>query len=143
MIVILEDNIDRQQVMRECLSHLDPEMVTHFFVTAADAICWLKLHLKETVLIGLDHDLEFLEAEGHVMIDPGTGRDVADFLATQKPVCPVIINTTNIPAGIGMEMTLKEAGWKTERLVPYGDMEWIPESWLPTVQRLLSSVRQL
>jgi hypothetical protein len=93
--------------------------------------------LHETILIALDHDLEFLEGDGHVMIDPGTGREVADFLATQPPVCPVIIHTTNTPAGEGMEMSLNEAGWKTNRLIPYGDMEWIPESWFPTIKAFL------
>ena len=141
MIVILEDNEDRQRVMRECLSRVDSEIVTYFFITAADAISWLKSHLKETVLIGLDHDLELFEGEGHVMIDPGTGRDVANFLAEQNPVCPIVINTTNIPAGVGMETVLKEAGWKTKRLTPYGDMEWIPELWLPMVTNLLSSTK--
>ncbi len=137
MIIILEDNEDRQLAMRECISRIDPDTIPHFFITADDAIGWLRSHIEETALIVLDHDLELLEAEGHVLIDPGTGRDVADFLAAQKPVCPVVIHTTNTPAGIGMEMALTEAGWKTKRLTPYGDMEWIPELWLPTVKSLL------
>ncbi len=72
------------------------------------------------------------------MIDPGTGRDVAEYLATKTPVCPVLIHTTNTPAGAGMEMTLKEAGWKSERIVPYGDMEWIAGVWVSTIKKVSS-----
>ncbi|MCA9067584.1 MAG: hypothetical protein KDA84_01590 [Planctomycetaceae bacterium] len=138
MIVILEDNDDRQSIMRECLSSLVADQPIHFFKTALDTIDWFTGHLSETRFIALDHDLEMLEGDHpHKLIDPGTGRDVADFLATQQPVCPVIIHTTNFPAGVGMETTLKEARWKTKRIVPYGDLEWIPELWFPTVKILL------
>lgn len=140
MIVILEDNEDRQTIMRHCLEGLTAAQPIHFFETAFETIEWLKIHLSETQFIALDHDLEMLEGDDtNELIDPGTGRDVADYLATQKPVCPVIIHTTNFPAGVGMEMTLKETGWKTKRIVPYGDMEWIPELWFPVTKRLLSS----
>ena len=120
MIVILEDNEDRQTIMRECLSSLTPKIPIHFCKTAAETIDCLKARLHETVLIALDHDLEMIAGEHeHQMIDPGTGRDVADYLATKTPVCPVIIHTNNTPAGVGMEMTLKAASWQTQRIVPY------------------------
>lgn len=137
MIVILEDNEDRQTVMRECLSSFTAFHPTHFFKTAFETIDWMRAHLSETQFIALDHDLEMLEGDHpHQLVDPGTGRDVADYLASQTPVCPVIIHTTNHPAGVGMEMSLKEAGWKTKRIMPYGDLEWIPELWFPTIQKM-------
>jgi hypothetical protein len=89
--------------------------------------------------MALDHDLEMIEGEDRKMIDPGTGREVAEFLATQSPACPVIIHTTNTLAGVGMATTLKEAGWKTRRFVPYSDMNWIPELWFPEVKKRFSS----
>lgn len=139
MIVILEDNQDRQRIMRDCLANLTADQPTQFFKTAFETIDWLKTHLSDTGFIALDHDLEMLEGDDpRKLVDPGTGRDVANFLATQEPVCPVIIHTTNMPAGVGMEMALKEAGWATRRIVPYGDLEWIPEIWFPTVSKLLS-----
>ena len=138
MFIILEDNQDRQTIMRGCLSRLTPTFPIHFFKTATETIECLKTHLPETVLIALDHDLEMIKGENpHQMIDPGTGRDVAEYLATKPPVCPVLIHTTNTPAGVGMEMTLKAAGWKTRRIAPYGDMEWISELWFATARKKL------
>lgn len=137
MIVILEDDDARQTIMQDCLSRLSPTQPAHFFKTADQTIDWFNAHLSETQFIALDHDLEMLEGDyPQQLIDPGTGRDVADYLATQNSVCPVIIHTTNFPAGVGMEMTLKEAGWKTKRVVPYGDLEWIPELWITSVKQL-------
>lgn len=123
MIVILEDNDARQSVMRECLESSKPTFPAHFFKTAAEAISWLKFHLSKTVFIALDHDLELIEGPDQQFIDSGTGREVAEYLATLTPVCPILIHTTNVFAGIGMEMVLKGAGWKAKRIVPYGDME--------------------
>ncbi len=37
-----------------------------------------------------------------------------------------------------MEMILKEAGWKMNRLIPHRDMEWIPELWFPAVRKQLA-----
>ncbi len=140
MIVILEDNEDRQTIMQDCLSTLEQSLPIHVFKSSFETIDWLKAHLQETKLIALDHDLEMIETEDpRKLIDPGTGREVADYLATIPPVCPVIVHTTNTPAGVGMELKLKAAGWKTKRMVPYGDMEWIPEMWFPTARKLLSN----
>src|SRR5688572_13139436 len=137
MIVILEDNEDRQVLMRECLQSGQSPFSVHFFKTATEAIAWLRSHLRETVFIALDHDLELVEGTDQQFLDSGTGRDVADYLATLTPVCPILIHTTNVFAGIGMETVLKEAGWRTKRIVPYGDMDWVRESWFPLASKLL------
>ena len=71
------------------------------------------------------------------MLDPGTGREVADYLAAKTPVCPVVIHTTNTPAALGMEMVLKDAHWKTYRVLPFDDLEWIPTDWFRTVRRAI------
>ncbi len=63
MIVILEDNEDRQTIMRGCLSRLTPTIPIHFYKTAIETIDCLKTHLPEIVLIALDHDLEMIEGE--------------------------------------------------------------------------------
>jgi hypothetical protein len=85
-------------------------------------------------LIVLDHDLELLPAADGQLVDPGTGRDVADYLAAQAPVCPIVIHTTNAPAGVGMQTVLEEAGWTVTRVVPYGSHEWIGQTWLRAVR---------
>jgi hypothetical protein len=135
MIVILEDNEDRTAAMRRCLRDHFPQLEAKFFAEPARMIDYLQIHLSETVAISLDHDLELIPGADGKLIDPGTGRDVADFLASQAPACPVVIHTTNSAAGTGMELVLQEAHWKTRRVVPYGDLEWIPKQWFHTIRR--------
>ena len=69
--------------------------------------------------------------------DPGTGRDVAEFLVGQQPVCGIVLHSSNQPAMVGMENVLREAGWMTESVTPYGDTSWIPETWLPAMRRVI------
>jgi hypothetical protein len=57
------------------------------------------------------------------LLDPGTGREVADDLARRSAVCPVVIHTTNSSAAVGMEMVLREARWKTYSVYPLEGLE--------------------
>jgi hypothetical protein len=38
-----------------------------------------------------------------------------------------------------MEMALVDAGWAVERILPYDDLRWIAEAWLPLVRNLIVS----
>jgi DNA-binding NarL/FixJ family response regulator len=134
-IVILEDNEDRAAAMRRCLQERFCEFEVSFFNESATMIDYLRSHLPDTILICLDHDLELMPGVDGRLIDPGTGRDVADYLAGQAPVCPVVIHTTNSAAGTGMEMVLQEARWQTQRVSAYNDLEWIPTKWARTIRR--------
>jgi hypothetical protein len=136
-IVILEDNADRQAAMRCCLADRFSTLAAHFFDDAGATIRFLAESLADTVVISLDHDLELKPGPADRLIDPGTGREVADFLATRTPVCPVIIATTNTHAGDGMEEVLRTAGWKTRRVVPFDDMHWIETAWFFAIRRAL------
>jgi CheY-like chemotaxis protein len=134
-IVILEDNDDRRAHMRDCLQDQFPQHELRFFVSATDMLSHLQSSgLDGLRLIVLDHDLELLPAADGQLVDPGTGRDVADYLAAQAPVCPIVIHTTNAPAGVGMQTVLEEAGWTVTRVVPYGSHEWIGQTWLRAVR---------
>jgi hypothetical protein len=133
-IAILEDNEDRREEMAVCLKDRFPQYPVQFFATAAETIRFLRLHLDDCLLIGLDHDLDLIEGANGQLFDPGSGRDVADYLATRRPTCPVTIHTTNVPAAEGMRAALEEAGWATSQVVPYGDREWIGQLWLRTVR---------
>ena len=128
-IAILEDNQERQVAMRDCIEDRFSQYPVRFFATAAEMLWYLQLHLDEILAVSLDHDLEFIPGADERLFDPGTGRDVADYLATQPPTCPVVIHTTNCAAGVGMQQTLQDAGWRTVCVMPYGDLEWIPEVW--------------
>lgn len=129
-IAILEDDSDRQAAMADCLEDRFPQYPIRFFATAAEMIWHLRRNLSDVIVIGLDHDLELVPIVGKSLLDPGSGRIVADYLASVAPVCPVVIHTTNAPAGDGMEAILQDAGWATSRVTPYGDLQWIPEVWL-------------
>jgi CheY-like chemotaxis protein len=136
-IVILEDNADRQAVMRRCLADRFYTFDAHFFDDARDTIRFLEEHLPETILVALDNDLDLKPGPDGRCIDPGSGRDVANFLATQPPTCPVIIHTTNSDAAVASEAALREAGWKTNRVIPFDDMAWIETDWFFAVRRAI------
>jgi len=136
-IVILEDNSDRQAAMRACLADRFYTFEPHFFDGAEEMIRFLEANLSETLVISLDHDLDLKPGEDGRCIDPGTGREVADFLATRAPTCPVVIATTNSQAGIAMSKTLRAAGWKTRRVIPFDDMRWIETDWFFAIRRAI------
>jgi hypothetical protein len=136
-IVILEDNPDRVRVMRDCLMDGIYTSDIQFFANSQDTIAFLGHHLSDTLLISLDHDLDLISKHNGEHLDPGTGREVADYLAGQPPACLVVIHTTNSLAAQGMELVLKESGWKTHRVIPFDDLEWISTEWLRTVSRAI------
>jgi CheY-like chemotaxis protein len=129
-IVILEDDARRREEMARVLHDAGFPPPT-FFLTAGPMIAQMAQECSAD-LISLDHDLE----PDVDQLDPGTGRDVANFLATRVPVCPVIIHSTNYPAALGMEAELVERGWSVERIAPYDDLAWVQEAWLPLVLEL-------
>jgi len=136
-ICILEDNRDRQSVMRDCLAERFHQFEAIFFEDASKMIGHLEAHLSGTILVCLDHDLE-LQSDGKGRAkDPGTGRDVANWLATRSPVCPVILHSTNTVAVHGMQLALEDQGWMTYRVTPHGDLEWIATSWKRAVRDAL------
>jgi len=136
-IAILEDNQDRQAIMRAWLSDRFYQYEACLFDDAGEMIRFLESHLADTLVISLDHDLELKPGPQGRCIDPGTGREVADYLAGKEPVCPVVIHTTNTQAAAGMERVLQDAHWKTRRVVPFDDMEWISTHWFPTIRRAI------
>jgi hypothetical protein len=142
-IAILEDDSDRTVEMRRCVCDLSPARDIIFFDNAPEMIAWLGDHLSELRLICLDHDLGPNRLRNDVVFDPGTGRDVADFLAKRMPQCFVLIHTTNTLAAPGMELALGDAGWSCSRIVPYNDLEWIESAWIPAVKNALDTTTTL
>jgi hypothetical protein len=136
-IVILEDNPDRIEEMTRCLENSFPKCRLVIFDNAPDLIGWLQDHLDEVDLICLDHDLGPNRKRDGEVFDPGTGRDVADYLATRKPVCHVLIHTTNSLAAPGMEMVLGDAAWAYSRVYPMDDLKWIQTHWIEDVSKVL------
>jgi len=135
-IGILEDNVDRTVAMRAALADKLYMYEPHFLPTAPQMLAWLEEHVDEAIAICLDHDLE-LPPSAIDRTDPGTGRCVANAMATCGPACPVVIHTTNIPAGDGMESVLRESGWRTYRVTPFDDLRWIRDAWLPLLREAI------
>jgi CheY-like chemotaxis protein len=136
-IAILEDNADRRAVMQSCLADRFHQYELHFFDEVSEMIDFLEESLPETIVIALDHDLELKPGPSGKPIDPGTGRDVADYLARKAPACPIIIHTTNVSAARGMEKVLHDANWETHRVVPFDDLSWIAGDWFRTIRRAI------
>jgi hypothetical protein len=133
-IAILEDNRDRRI---EMFRWLDDRLYMYpvvWFRSAGEMIEWLRKDSRDPlVMIALDHDLEPM-AHG---LDPGTGRDVVDFLVSTSlsfPKVPVVVHTTNALARIGMVEALREHGWPVREVFPYDDLSWVGESWYPEVK---------
>jgi len=146
-IAILEDNADRQAVMRRCLADRFYTFDAHLFDDPAEMIRFLDEHLAQTLVICLDHDLEIKTGPDGRLVDPGTGRAVADYLAGKAPVCPVIIHTTKRRCRGGDEAgaapgrledaprrTVRRHGVDRNRLVlrrAAGDRRPGPPKWYP------------
>jgi Cyclic-phosphate processing Receiver domain len=142
-IAILEDNAERKAEMLRCLEDKFYQFEKRFFDTPAAMIGFFKKELPEVVAISLDHDFELVPAGDGKVHDPGTGREVADFLAQQIPSCPVIIHSSNSSAATAMEMLLQEANWPTYRVCPCGDLDWIAGAWLRTMRNaIVRSVKE-
>ena len=136
-IAILEDNADRQAVMRRCLADRFYTFDAHFFDEAGEMIRFLDRHLTETLVISLDNDLELKPGPYGRMIDPGSGVEVAEHLARKPAGCPVVIHTTNNAAAEAMKAALGAAGWRTRRVVPFDDTNWIESDWFFAVRRAI------
>lgn len=134
-ILILEDDSRRIKVMQRLLTTELPQFTFHIFPTASELNSFYSKYKHEIALIALDHDLEDVYDSSGNQVDPGTGRDVSNFLSCQKSTCPVIIHSTNRIAVDGMEFDLIDAGWNVERIAPYSDLQWIEEAWMPAITR--------
>ena len=94
---------------------------------------WLGAGMTRTVLICLDHDLGPSRARDDMRFEPGSGRDVVDWLATHPARCPVVVHSANGMAVPGMLLVLEQAGWSASRVFTTGGVDWIAESWAPAV----------
>ncbi|MCP4105156.1 MAG: hypothetical protein GY749_06415 [Desulfobacteraceae bacterium] len=110
MIAILEDNTARYEEMLKALKEEGIEYEVKLFDNAPEMTEWLKHNINTLKIISLDHDLGPNREINGKISDPGNGRNVANFLAKQKPVCHIIIHTTNYHVRPGMESELSQPG---------------------------------
>ena len=134
LILILEDNEDRIRNFQSEVKSLGENVSVRIWFDAPNMIADLPSILKQASLISLDHDLN---PQSNVTIDPGTGLEMADFLAKHSPVCPVGIHSTNHEKAWSMHNELRFGNWQVDRVGPIGD-DWIQCLWRPKVKSLLS-----
>ena len=133
LILILEDNEDRIRNFHSAVKSLGGNFSERIWFDAPNMIEDLPTVLNQACLISLDHDLN---PQPNVTADPGTGLEVAEFLAKHSPVCPVLIHSTNYEKAWSMHNELRFAGWLVDRVGPIGD-DWIQCLWLPKVKSFL------
>jgi len=109
--LVLEDNPSRTAAFQSAAKLRRPPGELRIWRIAAQMIQELPELLSRATLLSLDHDL-YKQNESDP--DPGCGRDVANYLARQKPLCPVIVHSTNTDAAWGMHNELTSAGWQVE-----------------------------
>ena len=139
-IAILEDDAERIEHMKQILVSNFSDFSACFFSDAPSMIDWLRDHLRDVSLISLDHDLI---PDDVSLPDPGTGRDVADYLSSESAQCPVIIHSTNYYGREGMKYALRDAGWTVEIVSPEPDIMWIEKRWAAEVLKQLKDGREL
>jgi len=133
LILILEDNEDRIKNFQNAVASLGKDSSVQIWNDAPTMIAELPSVLNRACLISLDHDLNPQRNEA---VDPGTGLEVAEFLAKYPPICPVLIHSTNYEKAWSMHNELRFGGWQVDRVGPIGD-DWIQCLWLPKVRLLL------
>src|SRR5258706_8997163 len=114
VIDILDDDPRRMCEFKRVLGEKLPDAEIVSFDHAPGMIDWLGDGLARAVLVSLDHDL----GAARDGFEPGTGREVADAIASQPASCPVIVHSSNSTAAQGMVFALEGAGWTATRAYP-------------------------
>ncbi len=138
LVAILDDDKVRRAEMESALQHLLPQASLKFFDNSPDMIAWFARNIDDVSLASLAHGLGPSRFRDGMLFDPGTGRDVTDFLVEMDRSFPVIVHTTDGPAGKRMQAVFEHAEWNCDRVTPKGDLEWIGSKWAPRVVELLS-----
>jgi hypothetical protein len=133
MLLMLEDDTDRIERFTACMRAIDPSLRLVIWRSARKMVSEVEPFLPSARLISLDHDLEPQEGD---LEDPGDGIDVARFLASRAPVCPVIIHSSNGTRADWMMGEFELARWRCKRVAPIGE-DWIEAYWRHVVKRLL------
>jgi hypothetical protein len=133
-ILILEDSDNRITGFKKVAAELGDGFALKIWRDAPSMIAEGEQFFPNAALISLDHDLIPLRG---VTANPGTGMDVAQFLADFLPVCPVLIHTSNTDRAYSMQNELRFANWMVNRIEPWGT-DWIATSWAKRVRELLA-----
>lgn len=137
VILILEDNEERIAAFAAVTKEFVPDCRLVLWRDAWSMIAEAGPLLSQTLLISLDHDLS---PQPGATRDPGTGLDVATWLAQQTPACPVIVHSTNHERVESMINELRFGRWPWDRVGPFGNT-WIETAWRRKAAALIEGVR--
>lgn len=132
MLLMLEDDAERIERFTATLGAIAPAMPLLVWRSAVRMIREVDAYLPAARLISLDHDLEPVEGDE----DPGDGIDVARYLAERRPVCPVIVHSSNGTRSDWMIGEFELGGWEYRRVAPLGD-DRIESYWGSVVRDFL------
>ncbi len=134
-LLMLEDNAERNIMFHAAVQELGDGWQLRIWPDAPTMMAECEEFFADTHLISLDHDLN---PQPGVTANPGTGLEVAKFLAGHLPVCPVIIHSSNSDAAWSMHNEFRFAGWKVDRVGPIGE-DWVRKLWLPKVLEMVGA----
>jgi hypothetical protein len=124
-IAVLEDDPRRVTAIRAAARSRLAEYDVRIFTAAPEMVSWLKMHADDVRAISLDCDLD-----STAIVDDrcGSGEDVAAFLVSNPPNCPVLIHSSNAMRAPAMHMELALTGCPKVVLCPFrGSDEWASE----------------
>jgi DNA-binding NtrC family response regulator len=124
-VLILEENAGRRAEFERVAQSMGLEIKVWDDALAMQSEC--EHYFPDTALISLEHDL-----------DHGCGLDVAKFLAERKPVCPVIVHTSNTDRSFSMYNELRFASWMVDRVGPIGE-RWVDKYWATKARELMAA----
>jgi ADP-ribosylglycohydrolase len=133
-ILILEDNDERVAAFQKAVRALGDGFELKVWRDAPSMCAESEVYFPTAALISLDHDLNQIPG---ATVDPGTGMEVAQFLANYMPVCPVVIHSSNTDRVYSMHNEMRFAGWMVDRVGPLGT-DWIESSWLRRARELIA-----
>jgi ADP-ribosylglycohydrolase len=133
-ILILEDNDERLAAFREAVASLGSDFELKIWKDAPSMIAECEVFFPSAALISLDHDLNPVPG---ATADPGTGLDLAKYLAGFPPACPVLIHSSNTDRAWSMHNELRFGEWTVDLVGPLGT-DWVQTSWLRRLRQLLN-----
>lgn len=134
-VLILEDKPERQAEFERLAPTLGEQFEVLIWDDANRMRSECERFLPQAALISLEQDLD---AKPGATTDPGSGLDVAKFLAEKKPVCPVIVHTSNTDRSFSILNELRFADWRVDRVGPFGE-RWIEKYWAQKAKEMLVS----
>lgn len=135
LVLILEDDAERVAGFHSALAELGPGYEMRVWRNAHAMISQSGDLLGRTFAVSLDHDLNPVPGETG---DPGTGLDVATWLAQHTPVCPVVVHSSNHERVESMLNEFRLGGWNCVRVAPAGP-RWISGNWSSALREIANA----